>query len=159
MVKCKKWFIFCIWFCFFYIFYFNFILANRLASPFIRSPPFYLAPYFIRSPPFIQSIKTKLFLFIIHSLLLLLLLLLPLLLLQVVLVSRRPSIVRTCKNVLELRNYAKHTINAIILLLNTHLFLCSPPIIYPAIPRKKNNNYFLSTSHLVYPFQKSVVLC
>ena len=75
-------------FCFFYIFYFNFILANRLASPFIRSPPFYLAPYFIRHPPFIQSIKTKLFLFVIHSLLLLL---------QVVLVSRRPSIVRTCK--------------------------------------------------------------
>ena len=107
LVKCKKWFIFCIWFCFFYIFYFNFILANRLASPFLFGPLFYSAPYFIRSPPFIQSIKTKLFLFVIHSLLLLL---------QVVLVSRRPSIVRTCKNVLELRNYAKHTINAIILL-------------------------------------------
>ena len=44
------------------------------------------------------------------------------------------------------------------IVLNTHLFLCSPPIIYPSIPRKKNNNYFLSTSHLVYPFQKSVVL-
>ena len=88
LVKCKKWFIFCIWFCFFYIFYFNFILANRLASPFLFGPLFYSAPYFIRSPPFIQSIKTKLFLFVIHSLLLLL---------QVVLVSRRPSIVRTCK--------------------------------------------------------------
>ena len=40
--------------------------------------------------------------------------------------------------------------------LNTHLFLCPPP----SYPRKKNN-YFLSTSHLVYPFQKkccSVVL-
>ena len=49
---------------FFYIFYF--ILANRLASPFIRSPPFYLAsPFFIRSPPFIQSIKTKI-IFICH---------------------------------------------------------------------------------------------
>ncbi len=55
-----------------------------------------------------------------------------------------------------------HMINAIILLwnnyynivLNTHLFLrplLSVP--YPVIPRKKNN-YFLSTSHLVYPFQK-----
>lgn len=42
------------------------------------------------------------------------------------------------------------------IVLNTHLFLCSP-VIPPAIPLKKNN-YFLSTSHLVYPFQKSVVL-
>jgi hypothetical protein len=81
---------------FFYIFYFNFILANRLASPFIRSSPFYLAPYFIRSPPFIQSLKTKL-IFICHPFAPALLLLLLLLLLQVVLVSRRPSIVRTCK--------------------------------------------------------------
>jgi hypothetical protein len=66
-------------FVFLYIFYF--ILATRLASPFIRSSPFYLPPYFIWSPPFIQSIKTKSFLFIIHSLLLLLLL-------QVVVVRR-----------------------------------------------------------------------
>ena len=48
-----------------------------------------------------------------------------------------------------------------IIYLNTHLFLCPPivrPFSYPfSYPRKKNN-YFLSTSHLVYPFQKSVVL-
>ncbi|MEN9655634.1 MAG: hypothetical protein RL311_542 [Bacteroidota bacterium] len=63
------------------------------------------------------------------------------------------------QNVLELRNYAKHTINATttMIVLNTHLLLCSP-IILSVTPRKKNN-YFLSTSHLVYPFQKNVVLC
>ena len=32
-----------------------------------------------------------------------------------------------------------------------------PPYYPSSYPRKKNN-YFLSTSHLVYPFQKSVVL-
>ena len=30
---------------------------------------------------------------------------------------------------------------------------------YPSSYPSKKNNYFLSTSHLVYPFQKSVVLC
>ena len=48
-----------------------------------------------------------------------------------------------------------------IIYLNTHLFFYPPivrPFSYPfSYPRKKNN-YFLSTSHLVYPFQKSVVL-
>jgi hypothetical protein len=83
----------------FYIFYF--ILANRLASPF-----FYLAPlfflflphlfFYFRSPPFIQSIKTKLFLFC-HPFAPPATAAPPVLLLQVVLVSRRPSIVRTCK--------------------------------------------------------------
>ena len=38
-----------------------------------------------------------------------------------------------------------------------HAPVFMPPIVPPVIPRKKNN-YFLSTSHLVYPFQKSVVL-
>lgn len=33
------------------------------------------------------------------------------------------------------------------------------PIIRPSSYPRKKNNYFLSTSHLVYPFQKSVVLC
>jgi hypothetical protein len=72
LVKCKKWFIFCIWFCFF-IYFILYWLTPGL-------PLFYLAPYFIRSPPFIQSVKTNVFLFVIHSLLILLLLLLLLLL-------------------------------------------------------------------------------
>ena len=149
----------------FYIFYF--ILATPL---FIRSPLFLFGPlFFIWHPLFIQSLKTNLFLFVIHSLLLPLLLLLLLLLLQVVLVLGFRSIV-VCsylQNVLEIikmckTHYKCHytTMNYYNIVLNTHLFLCSLLSVPPVISLKKNN-YFLSTSHLVYPFQKKccVVLC
>ena len=41
--------------------------------------------------------------------------------------------------------------------LNTHAPVFMPSYYLSSYPSKKNN-YFLSTSHLVYPFQKSVVL-
>jgi len=79
LVKCKKWFIFCIWFCFFIYFILYWLIAWH--PPFYSVFPFFIWPPILLglphwSPPFIQSLKTNLFLFVIHSLLLLLLLLL-----------------------------------------------------------------------------------
>ena len=118
-------------------------MANRLASPFLFDPLFF---FYFRHPPFIQSVKTKL-IFILSS------------------IrscscscsycfksssSSSSSSVFDCsylQNVLELRNYAKHTINATttMIVLNTHLLLC-PPIIpsdIPSVtPRKKTTIFY-----------------
>lgn len=63
LVKCKKWFIFCIWFCFFI--YILFYFGYSPGIPLYLVSPFLFGPLFIRSSPFIQSIKTKL-IFICH---------------------------------------------------------------------------------------------
>jgi hypothetical protein len=137
---------------FFYIFYF--ILATRLASPLFYSVfPFLFGPFFIRSPPFIQSLKTNLFLFVIHSLLLLLTASFKSSSLVVV---RRLFVPAKCVRIKKLckTHYKCHYTTMIYIRTCFFIRLIIPPV----IPRKKNN-YFLSTSHLVYPFQKSVVLC
>ncbi len=66
LVKCKKWFIFCIWFQVFYIFYLYWLIA-WLASPFLFGPLFF---FYFRHPPFFGlTDQFILFLFVIHSLL------------------------------------------------------------------------------------------
>ena len=134
-------------------FVFLYILFYIGYPPILFGLPFFIWPRW--SPPFIQSIKTKINFYL--------------------------SSIRSCsccycsassrpresssvdcsylQNVLELLKYAKHTINATttMIYLNTHAPVFMPSYYLSSYPSKKNN-YFLSTSHLVYPFQKSVVL-
>ena len=124
LVKCKKWFIFCIWFCFFIyfiLFYIGYTPLFYSVFPFLFGIPHW-------SPPFIQSLKTNLFLFVIHSLLLLLPLLLPLLLTasfksSSLVVVRRLFVPAKCVRIKKLckTHYKCHYTTMIYL--NTHLFL------------------------------------
>jgi len=119
-----------------------------------------VSPYFFLfwHPPFIQSLKTNLFLFVIHSLLLL------------ASAASAPiksprsvgrsvvacSYLQKCVRIMKICKQCKHIHmkNATTTMNDSYLFLCS---LLPLQLSPKKNNFFLSTSHSVYPFQKSVV--
>lgn len=146
----------------FYILYlvlfFIYFILYWLLPFFIRSPLFLFGPlFFIWHPPFYLVIKDQ-FIFICHPFApaptAILLLLLLLLLLQVVLVLGFRSIV-VCsylQNVLEIIKMCKTHYKC-----HYTTMIYAPVFMLPIIPSVislKKNNYFLSTSHLVYPFQK-----
>jgi hypothetical protein len=150
LVKCKKWFIFCIWFWIFIYFILYWLY-----------PPFYsVFPFFIWHPPLVSpfySVIKDQFILICHPFA-------P----ATAPAAAHCSCFNSSSLVVARRLFVPAKCVRIKKLCKTHYKCYYTTMIYAPVfytphylssyPSKKNN-YFLSTSHLVYPFQKSVVLC
>lgn len=138
-------------------------MANRLASPFYSVFPFYLAPLFYSVSPFYSVIKDQ-FIFICHPFA------------PAATATAAPTLTASSRPrprprprfSIDRRLFVPAKCVRIKKLCKTHYkcyytTMIYAPVFYtphycPSSYPSKKNNYFLSTSHLVYPFQKSVVL-
>ncbi len=160
LVKCKKWFIFCIWFWIFIYFILYWLIAWH--PPILyRSSLFYLAPFFYLASPFIRSVKTKL-IFICHPFVPAPLLLLLLPMLQVVIMSssslvvvRRLFVPAKCVRFMKIcKTHDKCYYYYDIYFEHAPVFLC--PHCPLKLSSEKKNNYFLIHFAFIH-FKKSVV--
>ena len=113
LVKCKKWFIFCIWFWIFIYFILYWLIAQH--PPFYSVFPFFIWPPFYSVSPFYSVIKDQ-FIFYLSSIRSCCYFYCFKSSSSSSSVFDRSSFVRTCKMCQKLLKCAKHIINATILL-------------------------------------------
>ena len=127
----------------FYIYFILYWLIAWHPPYFIRSSPFYLASPFCSVSKdqnyfYLSSIRSCCFK-------------------SSLVVVRRLFVPAKCVRIIKNVQTHYKCYYTTMIYLNTHAPVFMPPYYLSSYPSKKNN-YFLSTSHLVYPFQKSVVL-
>ena len=131
----------------FYIYFILYWLIAWHPPYFIRSSPFYLASPFCSVSKdqnyfYLSSIRSCCCSCCFKSSLV---------------VVRRLFVPAKCVRIIKICKTHYKCYYTTMIYLNTHAPVFMPPYYLSSYPSKKNN-YFLSTSHLVYPFQKSVVL-